>query len=44
VIAATAAVTVWADPCWGLLAGSLAELVRLGAIRLLRRGAGIGAE
>lgn len=38
VIAVTAGVTVWADPFWGLLAGSCAELVRLAAIRLLRRG------
>jgi MFS superfamily sulfate permease-like transporter len=37
VIAATAAVTLWADPFWGLLAGSAAELARLAAIRLLRR-------
>lgn len=40
VIAATAAVTVWIDPFWGLLAGSLAELVRLGAVRLLFRASG----
>lgn len=39
VIAATAGVTVWADPFWGLVAGSGAELARLAAIRLLRRGA-----
>lgn len=39
VIVATAGVTIWADPFWGLLAGSAAELVRLGALRLLRRGA-----
>ena len=39
VIAVTAAVTVWADPFWGLLAGSCAEVVRLATIRALRRGA-----
>jgi MFS superfamily sulfate permease-like transporter len=39
VIAVTAAVTLWADPFFGLLAGSGAELVRLAAIRLLRRDA-----
>jgi MFS superfamily sulfate permease-like transporter len=39
VIAVTAGVTVWADPFWGLLAGSCAELVRLATIRVLRRGA-----
>jgi len=39
VIAVTAGLTVWADPFWGLLAGSCAELVRLAAIRVLRRGA-----
>ena len=39
VIAVTAGVTVWADPFWGLLAGSCAELVRFAAVRLLRRGA-----
>jgi len=39
VIAVTAAVTLWADPFWGLLAGSAAELVRLAAIRILRRDA-----
>jgi MFS superfamily sulfate permease-like transporter len=39
VIAATAAVTLWADPFWGLLAGSAAELVRLAAIRIIRRNA-----
>ena len=37
VIAVTAAVTVWVDPFWGLLAGSCAELVRLAAVRILRR-------
>jgi len=41
VIAVTAGVTVWADPFWGLLAGSCAELVRLATIRVLRRGARI---
>jgi Molybdate transporter of MFS superfamily len=39
VIAVTAGVTVWADPFWGLVAGSCAEIVRLAAIRALRRGA-----
>lgn len=38
VIAATAAVTVWQDPFWGLVVGSCAELMRLAAIRLLRSG------
>lgn len=37
VIAVTAGVTVWIDPFWGLLAGSCAELVRLAAVRILRR-------
>jgi MFS superfamily sulfate permease-like transporter len=35
VIGVTAAVTLWADPFWGLVAGSGAEFVRLGVIRLL---------
>jgi len=35
VIGVTAAVTLWVDPFWGLVAGSGAELVRLGVIRLL---------
>jgi MFS superfamily sulfate permease-like transporter len=39
VIAVTAGVTIWADPFWGLLAGSCAEVVRLAAIRAWRRGA-----
>jgi MFS superfamily sulfate permease-like transporter len=39
VIVVTAGVTVGADPFWGLLAGSGAELVRLAAIRFLGRGA-----
>jgi MFS superfamily sulfate permease-like transporter len=39
VIAATAAVTLWADPFWGLVAGSVAELARLATIRILRRDA-----
>jgi MFS superfamily sulfate permease-like transporter len=39
VIAVTAGVTVWFNPFWGLLAGSCAELVRLAAVRLLRRDA-----
>lgn len=33
VIALTAAVTVWADPFWGLLAGSCAEVVRVVIVR-----------
>jgi len=39
VIAVTAGVTLWADPFFGLLAGSAAEFVRLAVIRLLRRDA-----
>jgi len=39
VILVTAAVTLWADPFWGLLAGSGAELVRLAVLRLARRDA-----
>jgi MFS superfamily sulfate permease-like transporter len=38
VIAVTAAVTLWADPFWGLVAGSAAELARLAVIRLFRHG------
>jgi hypothetical protein len=37
VIAATATVTVWIDPFYGLLAGSGAELMRLACVRYLRR-------
>jgi hypothetical protein len=37
VIITTAGVTVWIDPFWGLLAGSCAELVRLTAVRIMRR-------
>jgi hypothetical protein len=37
VIAVTAGVTVWADPFWGLLAGSCAELVRVAVVRVLRK-------
>ncbi len=33
VIATTALVTLWIDPFWGLLAGSLAELVRVALVR-----------
>jgi MFS superfamily sulfate permease-like transporter len=40
VIAVTAGVTVWFDPFWGLLAGSVAELARCAAVRLLRRAVG----
>ena len=39
VIAVTAAVTLWADPFWALLAGTGAELLRFVAVRHLRRGA-----
>lgn len=37
VIAVTAGVTVWADPFWGLLSGSVAELLRMAVLRLLLR-------
>jgi MFS superfamily sulfate permease-like transporter len=37
VIAITAGLTVWADPFWGLLAGSCAEVVRIAVLRALRR-------
>src|SRR5690606_29418536 len=37
VIAVTAGITVWADPFWGLMAGTGAELARLAALRLLAR-------
>ena len=37
VIAVTAGVTVWFDPFWGLLAGSLAELARFATVRALGR-------
>ncbi|MEQ9138651.1 MAG: putative sulfate/molybdate transporter [Thalassobaculum sp.] len=36
VIAATAGVTLWIDPFWGLLAGCGAELVRVAVLRRLR--------
>jgi predicted benzoate:H+ symporter BenE len=39
VIAVTAGVTVWLDPFLGLVAGSLAELARLGLVRLVFRQA-----
>jgi hypothetical protein len=39
VIAATAAGTLWTDPFWGLAAGWVAELARLAAVRIIRRGA-----
>jgi MFS superfamily sulfate permease-like transporter len=39
VIAITAAITAFADPFWGLLAGTLAELARSQALALLRRRA-----
>lgn len=38
VIALTAGVTLWVDPFWGLLAGCLAEPVRVALVRRLRRG------
>lgn len=41
VIAATAAATVWMDPFWGLVAGTGAEILRVAALRVLRRGAGV---
>ena len=37
VIAVTAGATGWFDPFWGLLAGSVAELARFAALRLVRR-------
>lgn len=37
VIAVAAGVTLFADPFWGLVAGSLAELLRVGVVRALRR-------
>lgn len=40
VIAATAGVTVWLDPFWGLVAGTGAEILRVAALRILRRDAG----
>lgn len=39
VIVVTAGITVWADPFWGLFAGSCAELVRLAVVRALRYNA-----
>jgi len=40
VIAVTAGVVLWADPFWGLLTGSAAELVRMAVVRrLYRQGA-----
>jgi MFS superfamily sulfate permease-like transporter len=39
VIAATAGVTLWVDPFFGLVAGSGAEVVRLVAVRMFRRDA-----
>jgi MFS superfamily sulfate permease-like transporter len=40
VIAVTAGITIWADPFWGLLAGSCAELVRVAVVRVLRKQVG----
>jgi MFS superfamily sulfate permease-like transporter len=37
VIAATAGVTFWVDPFWGLVAGSCAEVGRIAVVRLLWR-------
>ena len=39
VIAVTAAVTLWVDPFWGMLAGGGAEAVRVAALRLANRSA-----
>jgi MFS superfamily sulfate permease-like transporter len=36
VIAATAAATLFADPFWGLVAGTTAELARVAVLRFLR--------
>lgn len=41
VIATTAGVTLLVDPFWGLVAGSLAELLRLAMVRALRRRSGL---
>jgi hypothetical protein len=41
VIAVAAAVTLWRDPFWGLLAGGAAEAVRVAVVRLVQRRAGI---
>lgn len=41
VIGATAALTAWADPFWGLLGGCLAELVRARMLGLLHRRASV---
>ncbi|WP_210184002.1 putative sulfate/molybdate transporter [Filomicrobium insigne] len=41
VIAATAGVTVWFDPFWGLVVGSGAELVRVAVVRHLQKRANI---
>ena len=40
VIAVTAGATLWADPFWGLVAGTGAEIARLAVIRGLLRSAG----
>ena len=40
VIAATAAATLISNPFWGLMAGTIAELVRLLVLRTLRRRSG----
>jgi len=39
VIAVTAGATLWVNPFWGLLSGSVAELLRLAAVRYFRRDA-----
>ncbi|MEX2615798.1 MAG: putative sulfate/molybdate transporter [Alphaproteobacteria bacterium] len=44
VIAATAAVTIWIDPFWGLLAGAAAEVIRSVAVRLWLRRATAGPK
>jgi len=41
VIEATAAVTVWVDACWALVAGFASELVRLAVVRAPRRDAAV---
>jgi hypothetical protein len=39
VIGITAALTAWADPFWGLLAGGLAEIARGQLLAMLHRRA-----
>ncbi len=40
VIAATAAITLWIDPFWGLVTGAAGEALRVLALRLVQRYAG----